>query len=202
MLTRFSENSTISHMGRIIALSGFAGVGKDEFYKISKEILRDRVVKRLSFADSLKKYLDDFMRKETGFSAFTNDPEEKKIVRPYLVSIANYHRYKSNGRFWIDRWNEDKKLLINNYDFLFVCDLRFVNEVVYLKNEQRSLNISIDLIQSDGKQKGPANVSEASQTVLAKNLCDLKFVWNQSDEKEYKIQKVKEFFDAHSSKLL
>ena len=90
-------------MGKILALSGFAETGKDEFFKTVKKIHPDKKIRRLSFADSLKNYLDPFLKEEAGFSAFTTNPEEKKIIRPYLVSIANYYRWKTNGRFWIGR---------------------------------------------------------------------------------------------------
>lgn len=188
-------------MGKILALSGFAETGKDEFFKITKQIFPEKRIQRLSFADSLKKYLDPFLEQETGISAFTTDPEEKRIVRPYLVSIANYYRWKTDGRFWIDRWKEDKQRYFKDYDILFICDARFINEVVFVKNEMRGTSIGIDLMV-DGEPKKPANVSEATQTTMAKSMCDLKFVWEKTENLETKISKVKEFFDAHGSKLL
>lgn len=188
-------------MGKILALSGFAETGKDEFFKTVKKIYPDKKIRRLSFADSLKNYLDPFLKEETGFSAFTTNPEEKKIIRPYLVSIANYYRWKTNGRFWIDRWKEDKQRNFKDYDILFVCDLRFVNEIVFIKNEMRGTNISIDLTVN-GEPKKPINVSEATQTTLAKSMCDMKFTWEKTDDEEVKIKKVKEFLDAHKTKIL
>lgn len=191
----------VGPMGKILALSGFAETGKDEFFKIAKVVLADKKIRRLSFADSLKNYLDPFLKEETGISAFTTDKEEKTIIRPYLVSIANYYRWKTKGRFWIDKWKEDKQRNFRDYDILFVCDMRFINEVVFIKNEMRGTNISIDLMV-DGEAKKPANVSEATQTTMAKSMCDLKFVWEKTDDQRLKTAKVKEFFDAHSSKLL
>lgn len=187
-------------MGKVIALSGFAETGKDEFFKTYKKIHPEKKIRRLSFADSLKNYLEDFLKEETGLSSFTTDPEEKRIIRPYLVSIANYYRWKSKGRFWIDRWKEDKQRNFKDYDVLFVCDLRFVNEIVFIKNEMKGVNISIDLLVS-GEMKKPMNVSEATQTTLAKSMCDLKFTWEKTDDENIKIQKVKDFLDANKTKL-
>jgi len=183
-------------MGKIIGLSGYARSGKDEFFKITSKLFPEMKILRLGFADGLKSYLDDFLIEETGFSAFTDNEEEKKIIRPYLVSIANYYRFKTGGKFWIDNWEKERKKISNDYDFLFVPDVRFVNELVFLKNEKRSTNIDVNLT-SNGVSNPPANISEANQTSSTKSFCDLKFTWEKSDDEDYKMKTVQNFYDIH-----
>jgi hypothetical protein len=183
-------------MGKIIGLSGYARSGKDEFFKITSKLFPEMKVLRLGFADGLKSYLNDFLIKETGFSAFTMDEQEKKIIRPYLVSIANYYRFKTGGKFWIDNWEKERKKMSNDYDLLFVTDVRFVNELVFLKNEKKSLNISISLLEN-GKQTQPANISEANDTSATKSLCDLSFTWDKSEDEDYKTEMVSKFYDSN-----
>lgn len=69
-------------MNKRIAFAGYAGVGKDEAAKP----LIARGYKRCCFGDIIKKQIDPVVRQHLGFSAFTEDREQKKSIRRTLES--------------------------------------------------------------------------------------------------------------------
>lgn len=74
-----------------IALTGYAGVGKD----VAGEILAAKLrLKRVALGDLIKEELDGLITKHLGFSAFTVVPEQKKRIREVLVhwGYANYDK--------------------------------------------------------------------------------------------------------------
>jgi hypothetical protein len=80
-------------MNNLIAFTGYSRVGKDEAAKL---LVNEHGYTRLNFGDIIKQQIDPIVRKHMGFSAFTEDTEEKKKIRRTLES-----------------WGED------NYDSIF-----------------------------------------------------------------------------------
>ena len=97
--------------GKVIGICGNARSGKDTLAKNIKEILSEQNIKSqiLSFADELKKSVDDFLISQIGISAFSEDSEEKKIIRPFLVCWGTEVMRSINKNVWIDKLAKNLK---------------------------------------------------------------------------------------------
>lgn len=123
----------------VIGVGGFARSGKDTFVKIARKILSERGYRciRLAFADALKEEIDPFLIKHYGISAWTEDAEEKKLIRPFLVAHGCGKRIQTNGKYWIEKIDyligaHHNSHIINSkeaVDVIFISDCRFPNEV-------------------------------------------------------------------------
>lgn len=67
-------------MSNLIALTGYARAGKDEAAKA----LIDIGWERRCFGDIIKKQIDALVRQHLGFSAFTENDEQKRVIRGTL----------------------------------------------------------------------------------------------------------------------
>jgi hypothetical protein len=72
----------------LIAFAGYAGAGKDS---AARPLIRAGYARRC-FGDTIKGQVDELVKKHLGFSAFTEDREQKAIIRTTLESWgeANY----------------------------------------------------------------------------------------------------------------
>ena len=115
----------------VIGVGGFARSGKDTFVKVAKRVLKDNGYSsvKLAFADPLKEEIDPFLRQHYDISAWTDDTEEKKIIRPYLVAHGCGKRNISNGKYWVDQIDQAIETIHFNEDVIFISDCRFPNEV-------------------------------------------------------------------------
>ena len=130
----------------VIGISGFARCGKDTFVGIATNILTKNNYRpmRVAFADVLKDDIDPWLKDKYGISAWTEDPEEKKIIRPFLVAHGCGKRMQTQGQHWIDL--VDQKLTSVVQDCLeggessdrivaLVSDVRFPNEATWVRND-------------------------------------------------------------------
>ena len=117
----------------VIGVGGFARSGKDTFVKIAKKILKESGYSpiKLAFADAVKEDMDAFLKENYNISAWTDDTEEKKIIRPFLVSHGCGKRLQTEGKYWIDKVNQEIER-IHCEDVVFVSDCRFPNEVDWI----------------------------------------------------------------------
>jgi hypothetical protein len=158
----------------IIGLSGFAGSGKDSFYKISKELLSlNFKIDRCAFADILKSECDEFLIQNVGISSFTENREEKEIIRPFLVTYGTHVKRKINPMCWIDKLEAimDPSDLTSKTKLRFITDVRYENEAQWVLDKKGFL-ISID---RDGV--GPANSEEKNNSTILHSLCNYSFQW-------------------------
>tara|TARA_B100000212_G_scaffold273998_1_gene213464 strand:+ start:1824 stop:2369 length:546 start_codon:yes stop_codon:yes gene_type:complete len=121
-------------MNKIIGITGVARSGKDTLFNALSEINTNIVFKRIALADELKRECDEFLKKNIGISAFTEEPKEKEIIRPFLVTYGTHVRRKLNQNCWIDRAQEtmDK---FNGVDCFVITDVRFPNEMDWIRNK-------------------------------------------------------------------
>ncbi|NDB30745.1 hypothetical protein EB151_14500 [archaeon] len=165
-------------MNNLIGISGFARSGKDTFYRSCSSLLSSRgeSVKRYSFADALKQELDSVLIKYTGISAFTEKDEEKNIIRPLLVTYGTEVRRKLNPNCWIDKINLGVDFHLQSGDYVFITDVRFLNEAEWIKSKGGKLiNIKRDEV-------GAANKDEINQYNLFNHLIDHSISWPNFDE--------------------
>jgi hypothetical protein len=160
-------------MNKLIGISGFARSGKDTFYERCKLMLGliKQESKRYSFADALKGELDELLIKYTGISAFTDKDDEKSIIRPLLVTYGTDIRRKLNPNCWIDSISSGVNLHLQQNNYVFITDVRFLNEAEWIKNQGGTV---INIVREG---IGPANHDEQEQYDLFKDLIDYTISW-------------------------
>ena len=109
-------------MNNIIGVTGFARSGKDTFYQESSKLLSRANCFRYAFADALKQESDDFLKKNVGISAFTEDSEDKELIRPFLVTYGTELRRKLNPNCWISKVEEmiEQNHKSSDKNFIFI----------------------------------------------------------------------------------
>ena len=157
----------------IIGICGNARCGKDTMADLIQEVLADIGIrsKKINLADSLKDELREFVDKTIGIDVFTADNEEKKIIRPLLVTWGTHVRRKLNPNVWIEMAGAK----MTDDCVYIVPDIRYSNEMEWLRN-QNSYCIFIDRI-SDGEIIPPANDEEAFNNPILKKNSDFQLAW-------------------------
>ena len=118
----------------IIGLTGLARCGKDTFCKYARKHLKSHDYKsqRLAFADELKKDVDAFLIEKLGLSAFTEETEQKEIIRPMLTTWGTEIMRKKDDLHWVKKVEEIIVENQKNKVVSIVTDIRFPNEVAYI----------------------------------------------------------------------
>lgn len=162
---------------KIIGISGNARVGKDTLGLNFQKVLKDHDIKSelYSFADELKKSVNDFLIKETGISAFTEDSKEKSLIRPFLVCWGTEIMRSIDDNIWIDRLQNN----IKDDRVSIITDLRFLNELEWLKSH-KGLSVFISRIGID-----PANDYEKKNNRILSELSDNNFCIGNFDDSKY-----------------
>jgi hypothetical protein len=164
---------------RIIAIAGNARSGKDTLGGFLSELLNEYGISTSinSFAKSLKLEVDPLLKNTIGISAFTEDSEEKKIIRDFLVFWGSNVRRKLDPDIWI-------KELKNSHDdksVLIITDLRFENELQWVK-ENNGLVVYISRLDENGKTIEPANSLEEINNKILSASCDSSLTWMTSND--------------------
>ena len=127
----------MSNKIKIIGVSGFARSGKDTFVKIASNILNYNgyTTQKFAFADGLKNDLDSWLKDKYGISSWTDNDEEKKLIRPFMVAHGCGKRIQTQGQYWIDKVELQiknfSKSVKSNHVF-FISDVRFPNEASWI----------------------------------------------------------------------
>jgi hypothetical protein len=112
---------------KLVAFCGYCRAGKNSFGDILQETLKDSApnlkVEQFSFANALRQELFHFINENFNIDAFTEDEEEKKIIRPILIAYGNAKRAQSKNQYWIQKIH--KKIEKSDCDVAIITDLRF-----------------------------------------------------------------------------
>lgn len=125
---------------KIIGVSGFARSGKDLFAKVAQIALEKRGLKveKYALAYELKNDLKDLLKNKTTFDPFTENTEEKNIIRPLLVAYGDVMRKVSQGKYWTHKI--EQKIKESSADVIFITDIRYdiypEDECTWLQNKQ------------------------------------------------------------------
>jgi hypothetical protein len=165
-------------------------VGKDTFCKFLQECLPEKKIIRFAFADALKDEIYDMVLKPFGLSRdLLDDSEVKSTFRPLMqwwgTEFRRSENPKLNGN--PDIWIE--KTLVKIQDALsqdpncvpVICDGRFPNEYIKLKNQFESISI---LIQRELDSPDPHISEKIMDDYL--HLFDVKIA-NSNNLEEYKL---------------
>lgn len=158
---------------KILGLCGNARAGKDTFFNISRDLLCKRKVLtgRVAFADELKKECDEFLIKNLGISAFTEDPKEKQLIRPFLVTYGTHLRRKLDKDCWIKKAEPLVGRFMENKSIPVVTDVRFPNEADWVHS------LGGYVIHIDREGFGPANEEEAENEPILIDKSDERVEW-------------------------
>ena len=87
---------------KCVGICGVATAGKDTFFVLLRDYLKpyDIHVQRFALADKLKDEIDPYLQQQFGISAWTTNPEEKKLIRPSLVAHGYVRRMQTKGTHW------------------------------------------------------------------------------------------------------
>lgn len=173
-------------MKKLIGICGYARSGKDTFFnRASLALSKDgKKARRIAFADALKKELDPLLLKTMNISAFTEDSEEKELIRPLLVTYGTDLRRKVNPNCWIEAVQNQVIHHLEQNEYVFITDVRYENEAEWVKMN----NGILVHVQRDGV--GPANHEEHRQYIRMKKHIHFNVAWptfgddeiNSSDE--------------------
>lgn len=124
---------------KVIGLGGVARAGKDTFAAIleNKLLQSGKTVCKIALAAPLKSHCDGFLKENLGISSFTQVPDEKLLIRPFLVWYGDAQRKRTNGQYWTDL--ASKTIRETNYEYYIVTDVRYdfykKDELQWLKDE-------------------------------------------------------------------
>lgn len=159
----------------MIGIGGLARSGKDTLASNLAEIIKEDWqidVKIFSLASPIKCQLNDLFESYYHLSPFTEDTEDKKIIRPIMVAHAEQMKQKFGKDIWL------KELLGTIHEdlryqefFPIISDVRFDFEVEAIKNE----NGQVIHISKIGNV--PPNEIEAENDPLVRQCSDLQHSW-------------------------
>lgn len=157
----------------MIGIGGLARSGKDTLAKNLSEVIQEDWgcdVKIFSFAEELKSQMDGFLIKNYGISAFTENTEEKIIIRDLLVCHAETMKKFYKQTIWadlvIDKIDSDPKRF-----FPIISDVRFDFEAERVQ-DQGGLIVHVSKV---GNQ--PPNEIEYLNDPLVSKIADLNHTW-------------------------
>lgn len=129
---------------KVVGISGVARVGKDTFFEAVRGYYSDSSTRRMAFADELKIECDDFLKKNIGISAFTEDSNEKALIRPFLVTYGSHLRRKLDADCWVNKVSETINKMKDQNKTVFITDVRYENEILWIKKKMNGVNIYIE----------------------------------------------------------
>ena len=157
----------------MIGIAGLARAGKDTLAKHLSDIISEDMgveVRILSFADQIKWQVKDICNDNYGVSPYTEDTEEKKIVRDILVCHGETMKKLHGETIWadliIEKINKSKENI-----FPIIPDVRFDYEVKSVKDNGGAV-IHISKIGNK-----PPNEIEAKNDPLVSKIADVRHNW-------------------------
>lgn len=179
---------------QLFGISAKATVGKDTFFKQSADLLQSKgySCRRLSFADCLKNELFDFCLHNYKINPFTDNADEKRIIRDILIAHGTIKRKISNGKYWIDQLSGFIPS-VRRADFVFITDVRFkeyeFDEIDFISSQKGK---TIYLNNDDIDFCGP----ERENLPRIKDLSDYIIEWPRMSKDEMNVI-IREFWKEY-----
>ena len=170
---------------RLIGISAFAKSGKDTVCSLMNMRLLELDYRpiRFPFASELKKRIDPFLSKEIGISAFTKNPTEKDIIRPFLVLYGETAR-DIHEDYWVELVKHQIEMFDTAYEndkvrmFPIITDVRYENEAKMIQG----LGGKILHIEREGISA--PNVSEKKNHPIVRGMADIILEWPNFENEE------------------
>jgi len=185
-------------MTKVLGISGVARVGKDTFFRALLKESPNYDLIRVAFADELKEECDEFLMKNVGISAFTQDPDEKALIRPFLVTYGSQLRRRRDPSCWIKR-AEDKMSKIKGIDksTVVITDVRYPNELDWIHSKMRGVSIHLTR-----EGVNPINEEEALYDPQLSEMCTMRLKLPNFPEETFEEQCVEYVSSLYSKDLL
>lgn len=186
---------------KIIGISGVARSGKDTLAKLLASELESLGYSSqlIALASPLKEDLDDFCWSNFGISSFTQNSEEKLVIRDMLVAFGNGKRRLTQGKYFTNL--ADSVIEESEAEVCIVTDIRFdeyeEDELFWIKEKHQGKLVHVSRFDfaiidetEDGEVVGfnertfiqPANQTEAENDPRMKDAADYSFNWPTFDE--------------------
>ena len=166
----------------MIGISGLARSGKDTLALAIKPFIEKelgRKVRFYSFAKSLREDCDDFLLKNLGISAYSQEPSEKICIRPFLVGYGDAMKIKFGKDIWCKKLFPTLAEEIKNDNiFPVLTDVRFDYEVEWMKENFEGVLIHIT---REGNE--PPNEAERINDPIVQSMADIKHFWPNFGDK-------------------
>ncbi len=108
-------------------ICGVATAGKDTFFAVLRDYLKPYGVniQRFALADKLKDEINPYLTSQFDISAWTTNPEEKKLIRPSLVAHGYVRRMQSKGTYWTKQIEQPLQEAMSKGVVPVVTDIRY-----------------------------------------------------------------------------
>ena len=171
-----------------IGICGYANSGKDFLCEV---LGNEYNVYKRSLADSLKREVRDYCIIKYGIDPTCCSRAEKEVIRPFLVEYGLLKRSQNECYFTtaLDNYLSESKNL-PYFDFLIVPDIRYSNEVNWLK---RKNGILISVTRNG---ISAPNEEERLNLPLVEKKADFSITWPEF--KENKFEKALDFLDSQN----
>ena len=185
-----------SKFHKIIGISGASRSGKDTLCRSLIRILKEKYnieAERMSIAgDLIKKNLQNIIMNSVGIDSFTENTEEKELIRPLLVEYGKLMRKWTEGRYFVENFqNINEKTLI-------IPDIRYAeyekDEIHWIRNEVNGY-----LIFLERENIKDANETEKINNKKLKVLSNCCIYWGKLDENNENDRKI---IDDYAIKIL
>ena len=158
-----------------VTISGVARCGKNLSARSAVKYFREFGIfaKEYSFAYELRKECNPFTLLSFGISAFTENDDEKKIIRPLLLCVGTQMWRNLDVDHWVKKVDE----AINNDPHPHIAvlsDGRFSNEIEWSNKNGTSIHLTRT---NNGIPVPPNNKDEQENDPLVKNLCKFHHSW-------------------------
>jgi len=198
---------------KYIGVSGYARSGKNLFAEILKDILENEYNKKViikSLADKLKQDLQGFIPR---LNFYTNNTQEKNLIRPLMIAYGNLMRNISETTHWTSYLDEELNKIKDKYDFVIIPDIRYntsdKDECKWIQDKHNGKVIHIERFSYDNlpnilKKKGVSKTGttkyyqEAPNDVellndpLVRRSCDINVEWEYIDNADVNTEKLRE----------
>lgn len=151
----------------IVGICGYARSGKDTLFDSIKRIHPDKDVIRIAFGDGVKMELKELLLEQFGIDAWTEDDDEKKLIRPIMVAYGKAKRAVDTD-YWLTKGIKQIDFCAKNTVFVFT-DVRYQNEL----DELKKLGAKLIYIHKLGNE--PANDEELLKVTPLKEQCDFNY---------------------------
>ena len=196
------------HYNTVIGISGFARAGKDTLASLLSKKFEDNgyPCKVFSFANALKKDIDQFCIERFGISAFCQDTESKSKIRPMLIAYGTCQRAITNGTYWIERIKPEIDLFLSkNNGVVVIPDLRHkefdYDEYDFIKSYRHNFIFSVSKILPSGNISPAAHENEERNMPFFLKNADYNLVWSNSSNENYLNSKADECFELVLNKI-
>ena len=159
----------------MIGISGVARAGKDTLASCLKKIIEkefDCEVEIVSLAKQLKSDLDKLIACNFNFQVYTEDNQEKELIRPILVAYGEAMKNKWGKNVWVKKLHESLKSR-KDKKFYIIADIRFDFEADFFADERDAFLIHIS---KEGNEI-PTNEIEKINDPLVKEKCHVSHIW-------------------------